>query len=341
MTAVKPADADAFVARPDPKRPVVLVFGPDSGLVSERTNALVKAAVDDVNDPFALARLDGEDLSAEPTRLVEEAQTIPLFGGKRAVWVKAGGRNIAAAVEPLLALPALECRVVIEAGDLRRNAPLRALIEKAKNAAALPCYADGEKERERLIDAEMRDAGLKLSPDARAMLIPLLGCDRAASRSEITKLALYALGQDQVGVDDVAAVVSDASALALDDIVDAAFAGRPAELERELRKARVAGTSAGSILFAAQRQVAQLHKWRMAIESGSGFSIDAVQPPINFRRKDAIAATLKLWTATRLLTAMAELAEAVLQSRRSADLADTIAERVLLAIAANTRRSAA
>jgi DNA polymerase III subunit delta len=341
MTAVKPADADAFVARPDPKRPVVLVFGPDTGLVSERTNALVKAAVDDINDPFALARLDGEDLSAEPTRLVEEAQTIPLFGGKRAVWVKAGGRNIAGAVEPLLALPALECRVVIEAGDLRRNAPLRALIEKAKNAAALPCYADGEKDRERLIDNEMREAGLKLSPDARDMLIPLLGGDRAASRSEITKLALYARGQDMVGVDDVAAVVSDASALALDDIVDAAFAGRPADLERELGKARVARTSAGSILFAAQRQVAQLHKWRTAIEAGSGFSIDAVYPPINFRRKETITATLKLWTAARLLSAMAELADTVLQSRRNASLADTIAERALLAIAANTRRSAA
>src|ERR1700691_1622001 len=200
MTAVKPTDVDAFVARPDPKRPVVLVFGPDSGLVSERVNALIKSAVDDVNDPFALARLDGEDLSAEPSRLVEEAQTIPLFGGKRAVWVKAGSRNIAAAVEPLLALSVLECRVVIEAGDLRRNAPLRALIEKAKNAAALPCYADNERDRERLIDSEMREAGLKLSPDARAMLVPLLGGDPAASRSEILKLALCVRGQDQVGV---------------------------------------------------------------------------------------------------------------------------------------------
>ncbi len=58
----KTADVDAFVARPDPARPVVLVFGPDAGLVSERVNALVKASVDDPNDPFALARLEGEDL---------------------------------------------------------------------------------------------------------------------------------------------------------------------------------------------------------------------------------------------------------------------------------------
>jgi DNA polymerase III subunit delta len=341
MTAIKPKDVDAFVARPDPKRPVVLVFGPDSGLVSERVNALIKASVDDPNDPFALARLEAEDLSAEPSRLVEEAQTIPLFGGRRAVWVKAGGRNIAPAVEALLALPDCECRVVIEAGDLRRNAPLRALIERAKNAVALPCYADDQAARERLIDDEMRAAGLKLTPDARALLVPLLGGDRQASRSEITKLALYARGQDQVGVEDIAAVVSDASALALDDIVDAAFAGRPADLETQLAKARMAGTAAGSIFFAAQRQVAQLHKWRTAIEAGTGFSLDAVQPPLNFRRKELVAAALKVWTAARLAAVMADLADAVLQSRRNADLADTIAERALLAVAANVRRSAA
>ena len=195
MVAVKASDVDTYLARPDRAAPVVLVFGPDAGLVSERVNAVIAASVDDPADPFSLVRLDGEDLSAQPARLVEEAQTIPLFGGRRAVWVKAGSRNIAPAVEELLALPACECRVVIEAGDLRRNAPLRALCERAKNAAALPCYADGERELGRLVDSEMRAAGLTLAPDARALLIPLLGGDRAASRSELRKLVLYAAGK--------------------------------------------------------------------------------------------------------------------------------------------------
>ena len=280
MVAVKTADVDAFVARPNPARPVVLVFGPDAGLVSERVNAIVKASVDDINDPFALARLEGDAVAAEPTRLVEEAQTMPLFGGRRAVWVKAGSRNIAPAVEALLGAPLAECRVVIEAGDLRRNAPLRALCERAKNAVALPCYADSERDRARLIDDEMRAAGLSLDPEARALLIPLLGGDRAASRNEIRKLALYARGRGQVGVEDVTAVVSDASALALEDIVDAAFAGRPAELEAQLAKARTAGASAGSLLFNAQRQLAQLHKWR--IDNRGRFAV--------FARRGAAAA---------------------------------------------------
>ncbi|HYA07523.1 MAG TPA: DNA polymerase III subunit delta [Xanthobacteraceae bacterium] len=341
MVAIKAADVDAFVARPDPARPVVLVFGPDAGLVGERVAALLKAAVDDVNDPFALARLEGEEVAAEPSRLTEEAQTMPLFGGRRAVWVKAGGRNIAPAVETLIAAPLADCRIVIEAGDLRRNAPLRVVCERAKNAAALPCYADSERDRSRLIDDEMRAAGLTLQPEARALLIPLLGGDRAASRAEIRKLALYARGRGQVGVDDVAAVVSDASALALEDIVDAAFAGRPADVEAQLAKARTAGAAAGSLLFNAQRQLAQLHKWRLAIEEGAPFSLDAVQPPLHFRRKALVEAALKAWSAARLAAAMAELADTVLDSRRRPALADTIAERALLTIATQSRRSAA
>src|SRR5260370_20892607 len=343
MVAIKAADVDAFVARPDPARRVVLVFGPDAGLVGERVRAILAASVDDPNDPFALARLEGEELTAEPSRLTEEAVTMSVFGGRGAVWVKAGSRNIAPAVEAVLgdrlfagATPA--CRVAIEAGDLRRNAPLRVLCERAKNAAALPCYADSERDRARLIDEEMRAAGLSLAPDARAMLIPLLGGDRAASRSEIQKLTVYARGRDQVGVEDVAAVVSDASALTIEDIVDAAFAGKPGELETQLAKARVAGTAAGSILFNAQRQLAQLHKWRFAIEQGRGFSLDAVQPPVPFRRRPLIEAALKAWSAARLATAIAQLAEGVLGARRNPALADTLTERAPLALDPNRRR---
>jgi DNA polymerase-3 subunit delta len=218
---------------------------------------------------------------------------------------------------------------------------LRTLCERAKNAVALPCYPDSERDLARLIDNEMRAAGLVLAPDARALLVPLLGGDRAASRNEIRKLALYARGRVEVGVDDVTAVVSDASALALDDLVDTAFAGRPADLEALLAKVRTAGSAVGSIFFAAQRQLAQLHKWRTAIEQGAPFSLDGLQPPLHFRRKNLVEAALKQWNAARLTVAMAELAEAVLAARRRPALADTIAARALLSIAMKARRSAA
>jgi DNA polymerase-3 subunit delta len=340
LVALKTAEIDKFLARPDPARPVILVFGPDAGLVRERAEALITSAVDDPKDPFQLVRIDGDELSGEPTRLVEEANTIPLFGGRRAVWVKAGGRNIAPAVEALIACTSPDCRVVIEAGDLRKTAPLRAVCERAKNAAALICYADGERDIARLIDDEMRAAGLTISPEARSALVPLLGGDRLASRQEVQKLAMFARGKGKVELDDVMAVVADASTLALDGLVDAAFAGRTAELEAQLGKARTASTSAGTIVATALRQVAQLHIARLAVEQGASVSDAAggIQPFLHFSRRPAVEAALKAWNSARLERAMAQLAEATLETRKQTGLADVIAERSLLAIAVNARR---
>lgn len=340
MTAIKASDVDRFIAKPDPRLPIVLVYGPDAGLVRERVDALVKASVDDPNDPFAFVRIEGEDLSANPSRLVEEAHTVPLFGGRRAVLVKAGSRNISSAVETVVAAPSDECRIIIEAGDLKKSSPLRALCEKAKVAATLPCYVDNSAAIGRLIDDEMRDAGLTIASDAHAALLALLGGDRLASRNEIRKLALYAKGQGRVELADVMAVVADASALALDGVIDAAFAGRTNEVETEFAKARAGGSSPAAIISAAIRQVANLHKMKLAVEAGDSieFAMKRGAPPVHFTRERKVGDALRTFTPARLLRAMEQLAEASLDARRNAALAEAIAQRTLLSIAVGARR---
>jgi DNA polymerase III subunit delta len=264
---------------------------------------------------------------------------MPLFGGRRAVWVKPTARNLAPAVEALIASSSPDCRVVIEAGELRRNAPLRVLCERAKNAVTLPCYPDGEKELVRLIDDEMRDNGMSISREARDALVPLLGGDRLASRHELRKLGLFAAGKARVELKDVIAVVADASALAVDDLIDAAFAGRPGELEQQFAKARTAGTLPGTIMSATLRQVAQLHKARLSIENGAGIpaALEAVAPYVPFERKKAIEAALRTWTSSRLERAMTQLADAALETRRQSTLANVIAHRALLSLAVAAR----
>lgn len=340
MVALKASDTDAYIGKPDKAHPVVLVFGPDAGLVSERVAALVNGSVENTDDPFSLVRIDGDELSGNPLRLVEEANTIPLFGGRRAVRVKAGGKNIVPAVEALLGAPSPDCRVVIEAGDLRKNAPLRVLCEKAKNAAAIPCYADDERGLARLLEEELRQAGLTMTQDARAALLPFLGGDRQASRNEIRKLTLYAHGRGQITTEDVLAVTADASDLALDDVVDAAFAGRTVDVELNFKKLRASGTHPGSIILAAARQSAQLHKMRLAVDGGASAAsaVDYARPPLHFRRKALVESALKAWTSARLERVMLQLSDALLESRKQSDLTEAIANRVLIQIAVNARR---
>ena len=341
MVALRGKEIDAFLARPDPGRPIILLYGPDAGLVRERADALLASAVDDPNDPFSLVRLDGDELSAEPSRLVDEAMTVPLFGGRRAIRVRAGSRSFASGIDTLAEMPLKDCRIVIEAGELRAESPLRKACERAKTAVAIACYPDdAERDLARLIDDELRPSNLRIAPDARAVLTALLGGDRQASRNELRKLALYAHGKGEVTLDDVMAVVADASELKLDPIVDGAFAGRPDLVESEFAKAMIAGTYPGVIISAAQRQAAWLHKSALAVADGTPVStlLESGYPRLHFSRKGAVEIALRNFSAARLVAIIDQLATAALDMRKQASLAAAIAQRTLLSIAANAKR---
>ena len=320
MVALRGKEIDAFLARPDSGRPIILLYGPDAGLVRERADALIASAVDDPNDPFSLVRLDGDELSAEPSRLVDEAMTIPMFGGRRAIRVRAGSRSFASGVDTLADLPIKDCRIVIEAGELRPESPLRKACERAKTAVAIACYPDTERDLARLIDEELRTSNLRIAADARAVLMSLLGGDRQASRNELRKLALYAHGKGEIALDDVMTVVSDASELKLDPIVDGAFAGKPELVESEFAKAMVAGTYPGVIISAAQRQAAWLHKSALAVAEGTPVStlLESGYPRLHFSRKGAVEIALRNFSAARLATIIDQLGTAALDMRKQA-----------------------
>jgi DNA polymerase-3 subunit delta len=340
MVALRGREIDTYLARPDPARPIILLYGPDAGLVRERAEALLASAVDDPADPFSLVRLDGDELSAEPSRLVDEALTIPLFGGRRAIRVRAGSRSFASGIDALADVPLKDCRIVIEAGELRAESPLRKACERAKTAVAIACYPDTERDLAKLIDDELKISSLRIASDARAVLMGLLGGDRVASRNELRKLALYAHGKGEVTLDDVMAVVADASELKIDPIVDGAFAGNPAAVESEFAKAMVAGIYPGVIISAAQRHAAWLHKSAIAIAEGTPASavLDGGFPRLHFSRKPSVEAALRNFDAARLMVVIDQLATAALDMRKQAALAAVIAQRALLSIAVNARR---
>jgi DNA polymerase III subunit delta len=340
LVALRGKEIDTFLVRPDPGRPIILLYGPDAGLVRERADALMASAVDDPNDPFSLVRLDGDELAGEPSRLVDEAMTVPLFGGRRAIRVRAGSRSFAGGVDTLAEMAIKDCRIVIEAGELRPESPLRKACERAKNAVAIGCYPDTERDLAKLIDDELKLSNLRIAQDARSTLMGLLGGDRQASRNELRKLALYAHGRGEVTLDDVMAVVSDASDLKLDPIVDAAFAGNPALVESEFAKAMVAGTYPGVIISAAQRQAAWLHKSALALEQGTPLSsvLDGGFPRLHFSRKGVVETALRNFNPQRLVGIIDQLGTAALDMRKQTALASVIAQRSLLAIAVNARR---
>ncbi len=340
MVALKGSEIDAFVRKPPDRAAVVLVYGPDEGLVAERGRALAKAGAGGTDDPFSLIRLDGSDLTGDAARLVDEATTISMFGARRVVWVRDPGRaDLAGAVAPLFKAPLKDTLVVIEAGDLKRTAPLRKLVEDHPAGFAIPCYPDETPALARLIDDEVKRAGLTIEPAAREALEALIGADRLASRGEVQKLCLYAHGRGGITEADVAAIVGDASAFAMDELVDAVAGGDPSTADQVLGRMVASGTPASVCGGQVIRHFQTLQRLRAEIDGGqsAASAVEALRPPAHFRRKPLLARQLGLWSAARIDRALGLLDTAMLQSRVKPLLATAVLSEAFLQIARAAR----
>lgn len=339
MVAIKAHQAESFLKPPGPKLAAVLFYGTDAGLVAERAARLAAVVAGRDSPPGEIIRLDDADLDGDPDRLAVELQTIPMFGGSKVVRATAGRRITGAALQPLLDGGTLAATLIVEAGNLRPTDALRAAFEKSQNAAAVACFPDEAHDLEGIVGESLKAHGLTITADAREMLVARVGADRAMSRGEIEKLALYAAGKREVDAADVEAIVGDAAELAMDRTLMAAASGDAARAVAEFARAIAAGESAQAIIAATQRHLHKLHRIRAELDAGGSFEdvIRQQRPPIHFKQKDAIGLQCRLWSSARLADALTKISQAAKAARLAAPLEDAIAEELLIELAGAAR----
>ena len=314
---------------------LALVFGPDAGIVHERATGIAAAILGAEADPFRLVHLEGDDLFADPGRLLDEASTISLFGGLRLIWVRVGAKPLQAIVAPLLATPSQDAFIIVEAGDLKTTNPLRVSVEQSTQAAII-CYGDESRSLETLIAEILRSRALTIDGPARERLVQGLGADRAASRQEIEKLALYCHDCGSVGLADVEAVLCDVGVIEDYLLIDAAFLGKVDDIDREGIRLFQEGLDPGVLLGGVLRHAIAL---RSLLQTGGGFSDQAAKRlGVFYKRNGAVERQLRLWRLDRVDRVIAQVGEATLLIRRMSALAQPIALRLLWSVAFSARR---
>ncbi len=238
--------------------------------------------------------------------------------------------------------PPVDCSVIIEAGDIKRDSALRKLVEKAPaTSAAIACYPDDDAALEHMIDAQLATHGLSIGPAARTVLRHRLGEDRRANRNEIDKLALYCLGQTSVSEADVAAACGDMGEMAVDELIDAAATGNSAETARQLSRMQAGGIAPDMTMLTMLRHFQMLQAVRYQVDDkrlSAPAVIGSLRPPLHFSRRDAVTQALAAWNMPALQKALARLEEAAFECRAKPALGQSLASSATWAIAIEASR---
>ncbi len=336
MVKVAPRDITRHLKALSPDIRAVLIFGRDEGLVRERADQIGKQIVEDLNDPFQVARPTGEDVKNTPSILLDEANAISMMGGRRLVRYEGAGAEAVEAFKTLMTADAVEGLTVVTAGDLKPSSGLRKAAESAKNALSIACYEDSAGDLMGLVQNMLSAAGLGADQDAVHYLVDNLGSDRMVSKGEIEKLILYKGGEGgQITLMDVRACIGDTAALGLNQIAEAVTAGDMGRLEKNLERAWTAGENAIAIIRTCQNRMMRFHQVRGATEKGVciGDAVNKLRPPVFFAEKQKFQNEVSRWSLKKIEGALEILLEAELACKTTGNPADVICARALLRLA--------
>ena len=301
-----------FLRDPGPDVRAVLVYGPDAGLVNERADMAARSAVDDLKDPFLVSELTEGELLADRARLADEAAALTLTGGRRVIRIRDATDAAVTLFEAHLTHSVGDALTVLRAGDLSPRSKLRRLFEKSSNAAAVACYADDVRALDRIIRDTFSARGISVAPEAISYLVTRLGADRAVSRTELEKLAIYVGDNSQISLDDAIACIGDSSAFNLDTLAFAVGDGDQAAVDRAYARCQDEGTAAVAILRVVQRHFTRL-QFVLAEADRSGDvtrAMQALRPPVFFKFKDRFQRQVRTWHADNVVLALASLLDA-------------------------------
>ncbi|KQN73689.1 DNA polymerase III subunit delta [Devosia sp. Leaf64] len=333
MTALKAHEVQRFLARPDLTEGIFLAYGPDGGLVRETAQRLIRYLAGNDIASADVITFDGPELDAEPGRLITEARSGSLFGGKRILRVRSASKS--------LVMPLTELRddpggtaIVLEGGNLAPRDALRALVEAAKMGRALPCYPDTDETLTNLMRENFNQAGIRIDSDVIPTLREILGNDREITRRELEKLTFFAATTKTLTREDVLTLCADNGALAIDAILDATGGGHAEKLELALNRALTSAVNPQQLLAMLTNHFANLRRWRVDVDAGKPprAVLEAVKPKPHFSRIGQLEQQLRLWTDPALALASERLLQATSDSRRKPALATAILHRTTLAL---------
>jgi DNA polymerase-3 subunit delta len=333
-------DIEGFVKSPDKAARAILVYGPDDGLMRERARTMALTVVKDINNPFNVALLSGDMLASDPARLADEANAMSMMGGDRLLRIEDAGDKLTPLLKDYLASPNNNALIILEAGELGPKSSLRKLCEAAKNAAAVPCYVDDERDLARLIRETFQAQNLRADADAVSWLAVNISGNRQKVRNELEKIITYK-GTDNttVTLEDVQACCGEAGAQGLDDLVYSVGGHQPEKALRTYNLLLEDGVNFIVIVRALQNHFRKLQMVNARVQNGEPLEacMKSLMPPIFFKQEPAFKAQAQRWNIGMLDKVLARLTDLEASCKQTGAPVETLCGQAVLAISASGR----
>ena len=328
MAFIPHKHADHFLKTPSASHFLFLIFGENYGLVIERSQMLLRSTVGPGTSFTDLICLAGDVIASDPLKLVDEVHSLNLFDHKpKSILITAGSKSFIRALDMVVRNPPLDRIILIQAGEMRQDSPLRKWFQNQSVAISIECCADEAADLQMLIGSELSAVCTTLDQEACEVLISLLGEDRLLSRFEIEKLLLYAKDMKSITTAEIYAICADTTAINVQTLVPEVFSGELVRALQHSNKLILGFSDKSRLLVTTLRYALALHRARVDIEAGNQFDAALryfVHQVNSYLRKDSASAQLRSYTPDQIVRLIFVIYGVVIETRETSYLDDKL-----------------
>lgn len=327
-----PARIDAFLRAPDAATTLALLYGPDAGLMAERSKKLL-TAVTDPDDPFSTVELPYEKIKADPALLADEMAAISFSRKRRFIKVKGAAASLDKPIQEILSAHKSDTFVLFCAEDLPPASSLRKFFETTPHAASLPCYTDDATSIRTLITSTLQPL-FQCEPGVVEYLQQCFSGDRLVIRNELEKLCLFVQGSSHLALADVQKVVRPSGEISFNDINHAVASCDARKIEASVRQALLDGVSPIAILRALGNYFLKLHYLKGQVTSGmtEDAAIEGLRPPVFFKDKPLLKRHVNQWPLTGIAKVLSLLERTERDCKQTGSPAELLTKQLVAAL---------
>ena len=326
----KPYQINALIPQLKKEFSAALVFGTDNAGVQEVAKQIQKIIIPEAG-PFSVVSLTPSDLKNNSSRVLEEANTPDLMGGRRLIWLKEATATHADIMVDFVEDCQTDAFLLMTADNLTKSAALRAESEADPRILVIACYPPEAQDLRRIIQTFAKEAGFDFSSEAIDYLIQNTDNNTLILKNELSKIALWNADKKPISLGIVQQLVGTGTVN--DDTLIQAVANRQAERMLFAINALLAqAENPVTLIRLIAKYFSDLLKGVDKLETGENPADIAkkILKPAQFRLEESVISQLHSWTKQALLKAHHTLLNAEIQMKSGTVDPELILKQTLL-----------
>ncbi len=238
-------------------KPLYLLYGEEGKLREDTVKKLENAALDSdgIKDSF--------EGSFDADEVVNSANTLSLFGGKRLITIKDSGCFGGSGYEKLIDYfndPNPDCVMIFNEKKVDKRSKVYKAFKKAGHE--FECKKPSVKDIRAYFAKEAKSKGVELDYDALEALTANSEADLAACENEFEKLCCYCMEKKQITADDVENIVTKKTESRIFDLIDSVGFKSPGRAIEILRNMMLMKESPVGVVVALAKQFRTIMQYK-------------------------------------------------------------------------------